>query len=222
MFEQLQGIRKRWGVWPEIAVGALLLVLFLLDLVGRIDTARAIFDRQHPHWIVRALTGVRIPVGFNVAVGIVGILLLAWAIREARRFTALKRLIGEVEKDATAAKEAGALPSGLKLRALALADEILRFLEGRLAVEQPLPQLYVQQWWQRAGPRTPREHETSALYAQQFGERVAAVRDEFAGAHLHDSAWDAIYGPREGPPGVSEIHAVINGLRALAAKISDA
>src|SRR2546425_4762120 len=75
MFEQLQGIRKRWGVWPEIAVGALLLVLFLLDLVGRIDTARAIFDRQHPQRLaalnrLRAQNQARVVHGLPKTIGL--------------------------------------------------------------------------------------------------------------------------------------------------------
>ena len=79
------------------------------------------------------------------------------------------------------------LPS-LKHRALALADEILRFLLVRQSSEPPLPTPAT--WKADADRMLDYSRETMGLYSQKFGARALALREQLAKAGFKDTELD--------------------------------
>src|SRR5207253_2590978 len=68
-----------------VAVGCALFTFFVLDLIGRIDTVRALLDRQNPHWAIKGIAHMGTIPYLPYALGFACLMAFGWAIYEARR-----------------------------------------------------------------------------------------------------------------------------------------
>jgi hypothetical protein len=81
MFEQLGVIRRRFGIAAAVVAGLLAVVWAALSAISNLDTLRALANQEHPHWLVRMITGIPSPTPWiTIALAAVGVLLVAWAI----------------------------------------------------------------------------------------------------------------------------------------------
>ncbi len=114
------------------------------------------------------------------------------------------------------AEAAGVTAASLKHRALALSDEILRFLVNRQAHEPPLLVEATPAVRFDTAALVRYSGETRARYSQQFASKVIAARDELARQGLTDPELDSFYQDPTNPIG---IRIVAERLGALAERL---
>jgi hypothetical protein len=85
--ETIRKVRRRFGTWPAIGVGALLLVVFALNAIGNVDTALEVADEGKPHWVrtgasnaLAMMEPLRVTPDVNLIIGLTALILFAVAI----------------------------------------------------------------------------------------------------------------------------------------------
>lgn len=104
MFNSVYWTYRRFGVSAAIVVGGILVLMYIVNAVGFIDTIRDMSDTENPHWVALAIVDLMPTIGplASGLIGATGIILLTvsiWLLLSGSRIAA---------KGETALTEAGA------------------------------------------------------------------------------------------------------------------